>query len=180
MAKSPEVDAAAASEGAEIGAVPARRRSRKTIVIGSAVALALVGALGAGGYFAAPTALAMIGWTDDAAVAHAPEAQADELAQDVAAAGAEGEATAIGENGEAVAVALLPPLPVSKIVSRVAAATDYQIVSIYGGEAYLATPDNLIRIKVGSSAPGIGDILSITASESGGTIVGSLATLKTT
>jgi hypothetical protein len=89
-----------------------------------------------------------------------------------------GEAAPAGAHGDGPATTA--PLPVEMAVSRAAAASDYQIVSIYDGEAYLATPDNLIRVKVGSTAPGIGDILSITSSDSGGIVTGSLATLKTT
>jgi hypothetical protein len=138
-------------------AVPAPKRSKKKLLIGGGLGLVLC--LGGGGYFAVPAALAMLSPAGDAApVAQAPKAT----------------------HGESAVAAASSPLAVVQVVSSASSASDYQIVSIYDGEAYLATADNLIRIKVGSTTPGIGDIISITSTESGGIVVGSLATLKTT
>jgi hypothetical protein len=161
MAKTAEKTKAEPAAGASEG-VTAPKRAKTRLLVGGALGLVLC--LGIGGYVAMPTALAMMGSTQAGETAGV-EPQA------------EGEGVTAAAHGESAAAL---PLPAERVVSRAAAATDYQIVSIYDGEAYLATPDDLIRIKVGSSAPGIGDILSITTSETGGIITGSLATLKTT
>lgn len=144
-----EAPAAATDAGASDDATPPKRSKKKLFAIGGA-ALALC--LGGGGYFAVPVALAMFAPPGDAS------------------------------SGEAVSheAAVLPEvLPGKKLVYPDHAASDYQIVSIYDGEAYLATSESIIRIEVGSTAPGLGDILAIEASDTGGTVKGTLATLKT-
>lgn len=132
-----------------------KRSKLKVFAIGGA---ALTLCLGGGGYFALPIALAMF--------APAAEASTQE-----ASAAAEG-------HGGAPAVPAAP-MPVARLVTPDRAASDYQIVSVYDGEAFLATRDTVIRVEVGSTAPGLGDILAIEPSESGGTVKGTLATLKT-
>ena len=77
-----------------------------------------------------------------------------------------------------------PPIPVPMPVELVAStaqlqASDYQIVSIFRNEAIVATRDNLVRLKIGSSAPGIGTVTALQASDNGGgAIIGTDATLK--
>ncbi len=69
------------------------------------------------------------------------------------------------------------PMPVAGIAK--ASASDYQIVSIFEDEAIVATRNNLVRLKVGSSAPGIGVVTDIQAgANGGGTVVGTDATLR--
>lgn len=73
------------------------------------------------------------------------------------------------------------PLPVAAVAtSRPLRAADYEIVSIYGGEAILAAGSNLVRLKVGSTAPGLGTITAIEAgTEGGGSLTATEATLRT-
>lgn len=71
------------------------------------------------------------------------------------------------------------PLPVAVAGSLTRKAADYQIISVFDGEAILATEDTLVRVKAGSLAPGLGTITSIEASPSGGgSVVGTKATLR--
>lgn len=87
-------------------------------------------------------------------------------------------------HAEEAAEAATPSIPVPMPVERVASATplkasDYQIVSIFQNEAIVATRNNLVRLKIGSSAPGIGTVQAIQAGENGGgAIIGTDATLK--
>lgn len=55
---------------------------------------------------------------------------------------------------------------------------DYQIVMVFEGEAILATNDELMRVKVGSVLPGLGEVRQIVADGAGGTIGAEYATLK--
>ncbi len=72
------------------------------------------------------------------------------------------------------------PMPVVSVASAAQAKpSDYQIVQIFKGEALLATRDNLVRVKVGSSAPGIGTVTDIqTGTNGGGAVIGTDATLR--
>lgn len=71
------------------------------------------------------------------------------------------------------------PMPVSVVAAaHPVQASDYEIVSIYGGEAILAAGANLIRVKVGSTAPALGTVLEINPSGTGGTVVATEATLR--
>lgn len=58
---------------------------------------------------------------------------------------------------------VVPPTPVSP--------ADYAVVSLFEDEAILAARDMLLRVKVGSTAPGLGTILAIEPQGAGGTIV---------
>lgn len=90
-------------------------------------------------------------------------------------------AHATGRTAEAEKDQTIPvPMPVVTLASAAAAKpADYQIVSIFKGEALLATRDNLVRVKVGSSAPGIGTVTAIqTGDNGGGTVIGTDATLR--
>ena len=85
---------------------------------------------------------------------------------------------------ETAATAVVHSIPVPMPVATVAdaqppSASDYEIVSIYEGEAILAAGANLIRVKVGSVAPAIGTVLEVTQSGAGGAVVGTEATLRT-
>ncbi|BDA85907.1 hypothetical protein Sa4125_34490 [Aureimonas sp. SA4125] len=70
-------------------------------------------------------------------------------------------------------------MPAPKIVRvRPPVAADYQIVMVFDNEAILATAEELVRVKVGSRVPGLGDIIKIDTTETGGTVVASEATLR--
>jgi hypothetical protein len=70
-------------------------------------------------------------------------------------------------------------MPVPSIVrARPPVAADYQIVMVFENEAILATDQELVRVKVGSRVPGLGDVLKIDPTETGGTVVASEATLR--
>lgn len=86
------------------------------------------------------------------------------------------EETAVAET----AAALPDVLPAEPHPAGPASVGDYQIVLVGDGEAFLATASNLIRVKVGSQVAGLGEIVSIVPSPTGGIVTGSLATLKTT
>lgn len=144
---------------------PVKRSRTKRLAIAG---VALVAALGSGGYLAMPTVLAMM----------APGAQATAEAKAPSEAGTIDLAASAAE-GEGSEAALPTALAVTKLVMPMASASDYQIVSIFDGEAFLATSRSVIRVKVGSTAPGLGDILAIEASDTGGIVTGTLATLKT-
>ncbi|WP_416358056.1 hypothetical protein ACLNGM_09120 [Aureimonas phyllosphaerae] len=116
----------------------------------AAAALLGVLALGAGATFAAPSIVAAFG----------------------------AEETAVAET--APAPALPDVLPAEPHPAGPASVGDYQIVLVGDGEAFLATASNLIRVKVGSQVAGLGEIVSIVPSPTGGVVTGSLATLKTT
>ncbi|MBB3948946.1 hypothetical protein [Aureimonas jatrophae] len=55
--------------------------------------------------------------------------------------------------------------------------SDYQIVMVFQGEALLATRDELVRVRVGTVVPGLGEILSIEGTSTGGTVKAADATL---
>lgn len=64
------------------------------------------------------------------------------------------------------------PLPVPNVVrARIPEPADYGIVMIFDGEAMLATATELQRVKVGSTAPGLGKIIAIEAGDNGGGVV---------
>jgi hypothetical protein len=70
-------------------------------------------------------------------------------------------------------------MPAPQIVrARPPVAADYQIVMVFENEAILATDQELMRVKVGSRVPGLGDVLRIDPTETGGTVVASEATLR--
>ncbi|GGD27687.1 hypothetical protein [Aureimonas glaciei] len=70
-------------------------------------------------------------------------------------------------------------MPAPQIVrARPPVAADYQIVMVFENEAILATDQELMRVKVGSRVPGLGDVLKIDPTETGGTVVASEATLR--
>lgn len=75
-----------------------------------------------------------------------------------------------------------PAIPVPMPVASVAPATeagDYQIVSIFQDEAILATHNNLVRLKVGSTVPGLGTVKQIeVGANGGGAVIGTDATLR--
>ncbi|SMD11446.1 hypothetical protein SAMN06297251_12946 [Fulvimarina manganoxydans] len=62
-------------------------------------------------------------------------------------------------------------MPVPQLVRpRDLTPQDFAIVMVFGGEAHLASPGELWRVKVGSEVPGLGKILAIEESQNGGTI----------
>ena len=70
-------------------------------------------------------------------------------------------------------------MPAPQIVrAKPPVAADYQIVMVFENEAILATNEELVRVKVGSRVPGLGDVLQIDTTEAGGTVVASEATLR--
>lgn len=70
-------------------------------------------------------------------------------------------------------------MPAPRIVRlREPRASDYQIITVFDREAILATPSELIRIKIGSIAPGLGEIRSIDETETGIVIGAAEATLR--
>lgn len=165
--KTAEAAIEASSEGGApdtVAVAPKRSKVKRLAIVG----VALTACLGSGGYFAIPMALAMFAPAGSVA---AHEGAEPEKATEEASAG--------GGHGGGGAAAMPEALPTATLVLPAHAASDYQIVSIYDGEAYLATAGSIIRIKVGSTAPGLGDIIAIEASDTGGTVQGSLATLKT-
>ncbi|KQT53038.1 MULTISPECIES: hypothetical protein [unclassified Aureimonas] len=158
----------AAEADAPDAAAPPKRSKIKLLAIGG---VALTICLGSGGYFALPMAIAMFAPAGGAAAHEAAAAEPETATEEASASG--------GHGGGAAAAALPEALPVKMLVMPDRAASDYQIVSIYDGEAFLATSDAVIRVQVGSTAPGLGDILAIESTGSGGMVKGSLATLKT-
>lgn len=170
-AKTTETATAATAEGdVAAEAVPAaRKRSKVKLFAIGGIALTLC--LGGGGYFALPMALAMFAPTGGAE-AHGAVAEAETEDSEASSAGGHGE----GGSAEGT---VAEGLPAERLQLPAHVAADYQIVSIYDGEAFLATTQAVIRVKVGSNAPGLGDILAIEASDTGGVVTGTLATLKT-
>lgn len=70
-------------------------------------------------------------------------------------------------------------MPVPTVVRSVPlAAADYQIVMVFQDEAILATAKELWRVKVGSDVPGLGTVLAIDATDTGGTVKATEATLR--
>ena len=62
-------------------------------------------------------------------------------------------------------------MPVPQLVRpRDLTPQDFAIVMVFGGEAHLASPGELWRVKVGSEVPGLGKVLAIEESQNGGTI----------
>ena len=73
------------------------------------------------------------------------------------------------------------PMPVAAVASAFQTKPgDYQIVSVFGDEAILSSGDNLLRVKVGSTAAGLGTITAIESTDNGGgSVAGTQATLRT-
>lgn len=72
------------------------------------------------------------------------------------------------------------PIPVPEVVRpRALEPADYRIVMVFEGEALLETSSELQRVKVGSTAPGLGEILAIeNGANGGGTVKAEKATLR--
>lgn len=71
------------------------------------------------------------------------------------------------------------PMPVAGKISGLQA-SDYSVVSVFQGEAFLATANDLVRVVVGVQRPGLGTITSVTSLDNGGgVIVGTEASLRT-
>lgn len=71
------------------------------------------------------------------------------------------------------------PIPAPRVVRATPpVAADYQIVMVFEDEAILATRAELVRVKVGSVVPGLGTILKIDPSDTGGTVKASEAILR--
>ena len=63
------------------------------------------------------------------------------------------------------------PLPVPhRVRPHQLTPQDFQIVMVFGGEAHLASPGELWRVRVNSLVPGLGRILAIEPGENGGTV----------
>ena len=70
-------------------------------------------------------------------------------------------------------------MPVPAIVRATPLApADFQIVMVFQDEAILATDKELWRVKVGSEVPGLGTVLAIDATDTGGTVKATAATLR--
>ena len=70
-------------------------------------------------------------------------------------------------------------IPVPQIVRAVPLTpADFQIVMVFQEEAILATAQELWRVKVGSDVPGLGTVLAIDDSATGGTVKATNATLR--
>ncbi|HEX2019669.1 MAG TPA: hypothetical protein VGO17_12075 [Aurantimonas sp.] len=69
------------------------------------------------------------------------------------------------------------PLPVPRRVHPALKPDDFQIIMVFKGEAHLASPGELWRVRVDSQVPGLGKILAIEAGENGGTVRAERATL---
>lgn len=79
--------------------------------------------------------------------------------------------------GEAAMIGSAMPAP--RIVRlREPVPSDYQIITVFDREAILATQDELMRVRIGSVAPGLGEILSIEETEKGLVIGTAEATLR--
>ncbi|MBB3934648.1 MULTISPECIES: hypothetical protein [Aureimonas] len=71
------------------------------------------------------------------------------------------------------------PMPVASKPQAIKADA-YSIVSVFEGEAFLATPNDLVRVVVGAVVPGLGTITSVeTFPNGGGTVAGTEAVLRT-
>ncbi len=71
------------------------------------------------------------------------------------------------------------PMPVAG-KATVVQASDYSVVSVFEGEAFLATANDLVRVVVGVQRSGLGTITSVTSlDDGGGLIVGTEASLRT-
>ncbi|MCD1645137.1 hypothetical protein [Aurantimonas coralicida] len=71
------------------------------------------------------------------------------------------------------------PMPVADQPNEVRA-SEYSIVSVFEGEAFLATPNNLVRVIVGTIVPGLGTITSVESfPNGGGAVAGTEAVLRT-
>lgn len=77
----------------------------------------------------------------------------------------------VGATAKPTEAIIVEAMPVPTLVrSQDLRPQDFSIVMVFGGEAHLASPGELWRVKVGSIVPGLGEILAIDESESGGTI----------
>ncbi|WP_156381658.1 hypothetical protein [Aurantimonas sp. Leaf443] len=93
--------------------------------------------------------------------------------------GATQKSEASGEGGHGAATPGPEALPAETIVyDRPPVAGDYQIVTVFGDAAILTTRQTVLRVRVGSSVPGLGEILSIGQTDNGGEVKASLATLR--
>ncbi|TFF21688.1 hypothetical protein E3C22_13425 [Jiella endophytica] len=73
----------------------------------------------------------------------------------------------------------VPPLPVPQLVRPwTLEPKDFTIVMVYDHEAHLASPGELWHVQVGSTVPGLGKILDISADADGGIVKAEKATLK--
>ncbi|WP_294641747.1 hypothetical protein [uncultured Aureimonas sp.] len=72
------------------------------------------------------------------------------------------------------------PVPLPATIKRAAPqASDYVLVSVFRGEAFLSTSDDLVRVVVGVRRPGLGTVTSVeTLPDGGGAVVGTEATLR--
>lgn len=69
------------------------------------------------------------------------------------------------------------PLPVPRRLHAGLKPEDFQIIMVFKGEAHLASPGELWRVRVDSLVPGLGKVLAIEAGENGGTVRTEKATL---
>ncbi|WP_279480007.1 hypothetical protein [Aureimonas sp. SK2] len=81
-----------------------------------------------------------------------------------------------GSVGEAAHAEAMPAPTIVR--DREPVPTDYQIVMIFQDEALLATRDELVRVKVGSTVPGLGTVKAIEGTSLGGTVTADKATLR--
>ncbi|KQT66099.1 MULTISPECIES: hypothetical protein [unclassified Aureimonas] len=80
---------------------------------------------------------------------------------------------------EAEQALMASAMPAPRIVrARDPVPADYQIITVFDREAILATEDELMRVKVGSVAPGLGQILAIDQTEKGLVVRTAEATLR--
>jgi len=87
---------------------------------------------------------------------------------------------AVGSTAKASSEEAAPveAIPVAKLVRpRELKPQDFSIVMVFGDEAHLASPGELWRVQVGSTVPGLGEILEIEPGENGGTVKAEKATL---
>ncbi len=63
------------------------------------------------------------------------------------------------------------PMPVASASEAKIRPSDYSIASVFDGEAFLVTAQNLVRARVGMTVPGLGTITAIDASPDGGGVV---------
>ena len=86
-----------------------------------------------------------------------------------------GDTPAVAEEKAEIPV----PMPVAS-KPQALKADAYSIVSVFDGEAFLATPNDLVRVVVGAVVPGLGTITSVEAfPNGGGTVAGTEAVLRT-
>lgn len=80
---------------------------------------------------------------------------------------------------EALQAMMETAMPAPRVVRlREPVPGDYQIITVFDREAIIATQDELLRVKVGSIAPGLGKIMSIDQSDGDLVIGAAEATLR--